>query len=350
VANRCVLGCRYTWAPINSKQVATIGKEAKAGFTVMVAHNAACDLLPFQLIVEGSTHQSLSKFLKLQPGFEVRAGGEKKKNSSAANSTYYTTVDGIVDASKKPVLAETPPFFLDKGTGHILCAGNKKHWTNLSTLKLWISQIVFPSHKACCERDGLNPLTAKSIVHIDAYPVHLSDAFRRFMKTQYPQLLLVYVPANCTSVMQVADVVLNRPLKSDYTNRHMLFLVGECGKQMMDAVGEQEVKIKFSAAVSSCAAHSLSWLIASYAKLAITGKMAMQKAFSVDSIGYDQCWDDPEFREKAHERRHELFETATDELGVEHIPVERDTQGLYDPEDDILGEHVVEPEDAMFYE
>ena len=284
--------CRYTWDECGAKEIATIGKEAKDGFTVMVGHNAAGDMLPFQLIAKGTTHACLDKFVKLQPGFKVRGGGAKKPDTSAAAKSRYTKIDGK--------LVDTPPFYLDEATGHILCAGDKSHWTNASTLRLWIRQVVWPAHVKDCQARGLDPLKAKCILHFDAYPVHISAEFRAWLKAEFPQILLVYVPANCTSKVQIADLVLNRPLKCEYTRRHMLFLMKECRLQMSKGLSASEVK--FDVVVSKCAAAAMSWLLPSYAALS---KVDMRRGLA--NVGYDKCWDDAEFRLGAMLAMDELF-------------------------------------------
>jgi hypothetical protein len=64
-----------------------------------------------------------------------------------------------------------------------------------------------------------DPWRERSIVHIDVYPVHTASVLRAWLHSEYKGILmLVYVPANCTSVMQVADVSLNRPFKAKYTS------------------------------------------------------------------------------------------------------------------------------------
>ena len=79
------------------------------------------------------------------------------------------------------------------------------HWTAQQTLCVWIVVIVWSNHVAECNALGIDPLKCKSI--IDAYPVHICKEFREWMAKEYPQLILVYVPASCTSAMQIADCV-----------------------------------------------------------------------------------------------------------------------------------------------
>jgi hypothetical protein len=57
------------------------------------------------------------------------------------------------------------------------------------------------------------------ILVIDAWSVHRSAEFRSWMEKNHPLMHLVYVPANCTSHLQVADVALQKPFKSKIRNQ-----------------------------------------------------------------------------------------------------------------------------------
>ena len=38
----------------------------------------------------------------------------------------------------------------------------------------------------------------KAILLIDCYPVHTGEEFRAYVREQFPNVFLVYVPANCS--------------------------------------------------------------------------------------------------------------------------------------------------------
>lgn len=56
------------------------------------------------------------------------------------------------------------------------------------------------------------PKDSKVIVHLDCWAVHRSQALRDWLKT-IPCILIIYVPANCTSLFQPCDVGLQRLFK-----------------------------------------------------------------------------------------------------------------------------------------
>ena len=285
----------------------------------MVGHDARGVMLPFMLIAQSGTHAGLQKFVQSNPDFNYRGGGVPKAGASDAATARYTR------ATKGGAYAYVPPYFIDTEC-NIVCAGDPTHWMNASTLRLWIDLIVVPGHEAQCKAHGLDPAKAKSIVHFDAYPVHISAEFLDWIKRTFPFLILIYVPANCTSKMQVADVALNRPLKADYTNRHMRFLATVCREQM--AAGVEAAQVRFETAVSKCAGAALSWLVAAYRGL---GKVNMQKA--LQNIGYTKCWDDEELRQRAMDNMSKLFPGGSADP---HVPDEPDEQLALDADDDAL--------------
>ena len=61
-----------------------------------------------------------------------------------------------------------------------------------------------------CKQLDLPKGKQHGIIQIDVYTVHTCKEFRDWLKNKHPYLHLVYIPAGCTGVAQVADTVLNR--------------------------------------------------------------------------------------------------------------------------------------------
>jgi hypothetical protein len=219
----CLCMRRRTWNTIAAKEVAIIDKDEKAGATIMVASTAAGELFGWQMIVDAASHQGLQKFIKKRSDYTVKGGGVHKQLKRGKQSAHgffkYTRVNE--ETEKKEVVQCTHCPYFSNGVNVLCAGGDSNHWTVLETLRVWIHVIVWESHKQACEAAGQDPLQSKSIVHIDAYSVHISSAFMKWMRQEYPQLLLVFVPACCTSEMQIADVAYNRPLKHAFSQYHM---------------------------------------------------------------------------------------------------------------------------------
>ena len=107
-----------------------------------------------------------------------------------------------------------------------------------------------------------------------------------WMKEQYPQLMLVYVPANCTSVMRIADIVYNRPLKHAFSPHHMASMIESAKTQLDNEVDAQSVSFKdIVGSASTLAPNAFDWLHSAYEALNDVGANS-----ALARVGYTKCW------------------------------------------------------------
>lgn len=155
----------WTYERVGSAAVATVGAEDKRQITACLASSLHGDLLPLQLIFQGKTERCLP----------------------------------TATASSKAARV------------HITCSPN--HWSSQQTMQQWITEVLLPYVERCISTHRLRS-DANVILVLDVWAVHKSEEFRLFLRTHHPRIHLVFVPANCTSKLQVADVALQRPFKS----------------------------------------------------------------------------------------------------------------------------------------
>lgn len=62
----------------------------------------------------------------------------------------------------------------------------------------WMEEIYVPYIKWVILEDNL-PANQNSMLFLNFYPVHTSKAFIQYIKENYSNMLLVFVPANCKS-------------------------------------------------------------------------------------------------------------------------------------------------------
>lgn len=160
----------WTYEEKNTKGVATVGQEDKRQITVVLASSLYGDLLPLQMIFQGKTDRSLPE------------------------STAQ------IQASR----------------AHLTHSDN--HWSNVDTMKQYISKIIVPYTERCINRFELAS-DAKVLLLLDVWKVHTCEEFRKYLRTHHPRIHLVYVPANCTKYLQPADVALQRPFKHGIKKR-----------------------------------------------------------------------------------------------------------------------------------
>jgi hypothetical protein len=71
----------------------------------------------------------------------------------------------------------------------------------------------------------------------------MSKVFISWLKDFHPEILLIFVPANCTSVFQPGDVILQRPFKHSFRQQFDMHTSQDIGKQL-DERDLEEVKLK----------------------------------------------------------------------------------------------------------
>lgn len=79
-------------------------------------------------------------------------------------------------------------------------------------MKKWISDILVPYRAGILTKKGL-PQNSKVIIYWDVYSVHISAEMRDWVRNTYSWIILIYVPAGCTGVLQPCDVGLRRVFK-----------------------------------------------------------------------------------------------------------------------------------------
>lgn len=153
---------------MGSNDVAVVGAEDKRQITACVAASLRGELLPLQLIFQGKTERSLP-------------------------SSTYASAAARVDITH-----------------------SNNHWSTQETMQRWIVRVLLPHTERMIELHSLDA-NAHILLLLDCWAVHKSAEFRGWLQQEHPRVHLVFVPANCTSKLQLADVALQRPFKSSIT-------------------------------------------------------------------------------------------------------------------------------------
>lgn len=114
-------------------------------------------------------------------------------------------------------------------------------------MHLYLQQVLVPYYKAQKELLGL-PMDFPCIWIIDCWSVHIKDAFLDWVRKQYPFIRIVFIPANCTGVMQPCDLVGQRDIKCILRAIATLFCMVQLREALKRLEGlseeEREQKIK----------------------------------------------------------------------------------------------------------
>ena len=90
------------------------------------------------------------------------------------------------------------------------------------------------------------------------------------------------MPPKCTSKVQFADVVLNKPFKNYYSRSHTMFLM-QLVKDHLES-RERLASFNFNLLTTSVAAPALQWLVEGYDKLG-----QLDHTAGLRKIGYTKC-------------------------------------------------------------
>lgn len=175
----------WTYEAVGASSVAVIGAEDKRQITACVASSLNGELLPLQLIFQGKTPRSL------------------------------------------------PPVTPEAIATHTHLTFSENHWSSQQTMQQFIEEVILPHAEKCIERHRL-AADAHIILVLDVWSVHKSEEFRRFLRTKHPRIHLIFIPPNCTSKLQVADVALQRPFKSAITQRFNQWAGAQVVEQISD--------------------------------------------------------------------------------------------------------------------
>jgi hypothetical protein len=205
----------WTYEAVGSKSVAVLGADDKRQITACVASSLDGTLLPLQLIFQGKTARSLPPATPL-------------------------SISSLV---------------------HLTFSDN--HWSSQATMQQYISEVIVPHAEAAIRQHRLDA-DAKIILVLDVWAVHKSEEFRRFLRSQHPRIHLVFVPANCTSKLQVADVMLQRPFKHGISSRFNEWAAKEISAQI---AAKEIVGLAESLKMGSIKPLVLEWCIESWKEL-----------------------------------------------------------------------------------
>lgn len=215
-----VQGANNTWHPKGDKQVPAIGIDDKRAFTLVPSISASGDLLPFQAIFQGGTTQSC-------PAKTCPAYKEAMK----------------LGFCLEPSKTET-------------------YWSTLDTMKSLVKDIIAPYFETKKTELGIvDPTTQYSIWKIDCWSVHKSKAFLEWMKREYPYIIIIFIPGNCTCIFQPLDVGIQRVLKQSLKQSAHADMVAEVQTQLADP---KITEIRLSMTVGILRDRSLGWLVKAY--------------------------------------------------------------------------------------
>ncbi|KAK4700757.1 hypothetical protein P7C70_g5484, partial [Phenoliferia sp. Uapishka_3] len=208
---------KETYEERGSTQVLMNEIDEKRAFTLGVASSMRGDFLPAQLIWEGKTVRSLPSLKAQAPGLE---------------------------------------------RGFINSCGGHNHWTKLPQMKEYVEGILVPYYRKICLELDLEMYKQKMIFYIDVYTVHISKAYRAWMIDNYPYIIVIYVPANCTSKFQPQDVGQQFIIKQIITRSYLAHITSLICEEFDRGTPPEEIALPTTLGALRDA--SVAWIVKAY--------------------------------------------------------------------------------------
>lgn len=115
------------------------------------------------------------------------------------------------------------------------------HWANQTTMTEIMAEVISPYLMATKQTLGLQP-KHKAVLLLDCWKVHRSAEFQNFLKRDYSDVIPLFIPAGCTSKLQVVDLVVNGQVKSVVKQHVAQYLSNQASEQMNQGIEAQHVK------------------------------------------------------------------------------------------------------------
>jgi len=231
------MGGKRTWNKKGEKQIATMGMDEKRAFTLVPSISASGELLPMQTIFFGQTISSC-------PSKGARGYSE----------------------------AENLGFKFEPSRSHT-------YWSTQATMQLLVNNIIAPYFDRQKEKLGL-PSTQCSLWMIDCWSVHKSDEFLSWMKDAHPNIIILFVPGNCTGVWQPLDVGIQRVLKQSMKRSAHKDIVEETMAHLDS--GTPANTFKLDTTLGTLRDRSVTWILNAYHD--INKKELIQKVSLLTSL------------------------------------------------------------------
>jgi hypothetical protein len=266
-------GGSRTWEEKNSKFVRVHGVDDKRQITVAASSAANGQVLPFQVIFQGLISRTL------------------------------------------PPMNEGRQVCEDTGW-HLTYTSN--HWSNLDTCKAFVEKILSPYRISQIEELDL-PKDQEMVWIIDCWSVHISKDFRAWMKKTSPLIHLLFVPANCTSIFQPADVILQRPFKHAFRQEFNKYTMEVIKNQL-----ENSSDVKVDTKMSTLKPSICQWLFIAWRHL--TTKLEMVER-GWKHTGLPKAFE-PEFQKQAmvDNIKTPLFKSIEGDIAMETINTNEDEE------------------------
>ena len=111
------------------------------------------------------------------------------------------------------------------------------------------------------EKDTLRlPATQKALLIYDVFATHQMESV--LLKLEENNIVVIFIPPNCTDLLQPLDISVNKPLKAEIKRRFVNWYSDEVKAQLDNEISIQEVKVQMP--LSKMKSLAARWLVGAF--------------------------------------------------------------------------------------
>lgn len=119
----------------------------------------------------------------------------------------------------------------------------KTHWCTFGSLVLLVTTLWQDHVKPSMEAVQMDISNSYWILILDCYSVHICQEFLQWAKSEFPLLILLFIPATLTAWLQPLDISFNGPFKLFLRNVSGMWLAGHIEQQLREVEDPRDVKL-----------------------------------------------------------------------------------------------------------
>ena len=180
----------------------------------------------------------------VQPTQMIWGGTEYKKGTEKKERLYGATAHASGNVAE-----ECKEYLYHEQT--------ESHWCTIGSLKQFVINLY--AHVCdVCEALSLDAAAQTFILVLDCYSVHTGQEFLEWCSQEFPTLLLLFIPANCTAWLQPLDISFNGPFKRMLRQLAGEWLAEHMRQQLL--ICKDPTKVRLNVTLKALRPHFTRWV------------------------------------------------------------------------------------------
>ena len=136
---------------------------------------------------------------------------------------------------------------------------SSSHWSTQDTVERFVDKVIVPYVQTQRDLLGL-PAMQKALLIFDVFAAHRVESV--LSKLDENNVLVIFIPPNCTDMLQPLDISVNKPLKAEIKRRFINWYSDEVKVQLDNGIPIEEINIHMP--ISKMKPLAACWLVGAF--------------------------------------------------------------------------------------